>query len=173
MVYLQLFISFFKIGLFAFGGGYAIIAMIQHEITIHGWMTQAEFTDVIAISQSTPGPIGINSATWVGYTASGNIWGSVVATIAIMLPSFIIMMSLTRFYLVMAHNKYIEFAMTGLRPVVVALIASAALMLMNRETFIDYKSFIIFGIAFAASMKFRVHPILIILAAGIAGVLLY
>lgn len=95
MVYLQLFISFFKIGLFAFGGGYAIIAMIQHEITIHGWMTQAEFTDVIAISQSTPGPIGINSATWVGYTASGNIWGSVVATIAIMLPSFIIMMTLT------------------------------------------------------------------------------
>ena len=172
-IYIQLFISFFKIGLFGFGGGYAIISLIQHEIEIHGWMTQSEFTDIIAISQMTPGPIGINSATYVGYTASGTVLGSVVATFAIVLPSFLIMLTLSRFLFVLQGNKYMEFALLGLRPAVIGLIAAAALVLMNSENFIDYKSIILFGIAFIASFKFKLHPILLIILAGVAGLLLY
>jgi len=173
LIYLQLFISFFKIGLFGFGGGYAIISLIQHEILIHGWMTQSELTDIIAISQMTPGPIGINSATYVGYTATGNVWGAVIATFAIVLPSFIIMLTLCKFFFVMQNNKYMIYALQGLRPTVVGLIAAAALVLMNGENFIDYKSFILFGAAFIASFQFNLHPILLILGAGLAGFLLY
>ncbi|VBB48224.1 Chromate transport protein [uncultured Paludibacter sp.] len=172
-VYLQLFISFFKIGLFGFGGGYAILSLIQHEIEVHHWMTQKEFTDIIAISQMTPGPIGINSATYVGYTASGSIWGSVVATVAIVLPSFIIMIALVKFFFALQGNKYMEYAFLGLRPVVVGLIAAAALLLMNSENFIDYKSVIIFLAAFLLSFKFKLHPILLIIIAGVAGFILY
>ncbi len=172
-VYIQLFISFFKIGLFGFGGGYAILSLIQHEIEIHGWMTPSEFTDVIAISQMTPGPIGINSATYVGYTASGTILGSIVATFAIVHPSFIIMITLVRFFFYLRGNKYMEYALLGLRPAVIGLIAAAALVLMNSENFIDYKSIILFGIAFIASFKFKLHPILLIILAGLAGLLLY
>ena len=173
MIYLQLFISFFKIGVFAFGGGYAIITLIQHEIITHGWMTQSELTDIIAISQMTPGPIGINSATYVGYVTSGNIWGAVVATFAITLPSFLIMITITRFFMVMQKNRYMQYALQGLRPMVVGMIAAAAILLMNRENFIDYKSYILFGLAFVASLFFRVHPILIIIGAGVLGFVLY
>ena len=173
MIYLQLFISFFKIGLFGFGGGYAILPLIQYEILIHDWMTESELTDIIAISQVTPGPIGINSATYVGFTATGSIWGAVVATFAIVLPSFIIMLTLCRFMLVVQGNKYMNFALSGLRPVVAGLIAAAALLLANAENFIDYKSLILFGAVFILSFKFKLHPILLILLAGIAGVILY
>lgn len=172
-IYLQLFISFFKIGLFGFGGGYAIISLIQHDMISNGWMTQSELTDIIAISQMTPGPIGINCATYVGYTATGSVFGAVVATIAIILPSFIIMITICRFLLIIAGNKYFEFALQGLRPTVIGLIGSAALILMNNENFIDYKSIILFVIAFFLSFRFKVHPILIIVGAGIAGLILY
>lgn len=173
MIYLQLFISFFKIGVFAFGGGYAIITLIQHEIVTHGWMTQSELTDIIAISQMTPGPIGINSATYVGYVASGNIWGAVIATFAITLPSFLIMIAITRFFIVMQKNRYVQYTLQGLRPMVIGMIAAAAILLMNRENFIDYKSYILFALAFVASLFFKVHPILIIIAAGVLGFILY
>ena len=172
-IYIQLFVSFFKIGLFGFGGGYAIISLIQHEIEKHGWMTQSEFTDIIAISQMTPGPIGINSATYVGYTASGSVLGSVVATIAFILPSFLIMITLVKFFFYLKGNKYMEWAFLGLRPVVIGLIASAAILLMNKENFIDYKSVILFVLAFLASFKFKLHPILLIVFAAIAGLVLY
>lgn len=172
MVYWQLFIAFFKIGLFGFGGGYAILSLIQHEIDRYGWMSQQEFTDIIAISQMTPGPIGINSATYVGYTASGSVLGSVVATFAIVLPSFIIMLILCRLYLRLRGNIYIEGAFVGLRPVVVGLIGAAALLLMNKENFIDYKSYLLFGGVLVGSY-FKVHPILLIISAGIAGLFLY
>lgn len=172
-IYIQLFISFFKIGLFGFGGGYAIISLIQHEIEMHGWMTQKEFTDIIAISQMTPGPIGINSATYVGYTASGTVLGSAIATIAIVLPSFIIMLTLVKFFIALKGNKYLEWAFLGLRPVVIGLIAAAALLLMNKENFIDYKSIILFGASFIASFKYKIHPIFLIILAGVAGLLLY
>lgn len=173
MIYLQLFISFFKIGIFAFGGGYAIISLIQHEIISHGWITQSELTDIIAISQMTPGPIGINSATYVGYAASGNVFGAAVATFAITLPSFIIMITLTKFFMVMQKNKYLQYALQGLRPMVVGLIASAAILLMNNENFIDYKSYVLFGLAFLATFFLKVHPILVIVGAGVLGFVLY
>lgn len=173
-IYIQLFLSFLKIGLFAFGGGYAILSLIQHEIVVtQGWLTQNELTDIIAISQMTPGPIGINSATYVGYAATGSAWGAVVATVAIVLPSFVIMLTLSKFMLAVQGNKYMEYALQGLRPTVVGLIAAAALMLMNRENFIDYKSVLLFIAAFVLSFKFKMHPILLILLAGGAGLLLY
>lgn len=172
-VYIQLFVSFFKIGLFGFGGGYAILSLIQHEIEIHGWMTPSEFTDVIAISQMTPGPIGINSATYVGYTASGTILGSIVATFAIVLPSFIIMITLVRFLFYLRGNKYMEYAFLGLRPVVIGLIGAAAVVLMTDENFIDYISFIIFGAVFILSLRGKIHPIYLIVMAGIAGFIIY
>jgi chromate transporter len=159
--------------MFAFGGGYAIITLIQHEIMTFGWMTQSELTDIIAISQMTPGPIGINSATYVGYVASGSIWGAVVATFAITLPSFIMMIAITRFFMVMQKNRYIQYALQGLRPMVVGMIAAAAVLLMNNENFIDYKSYILFGLAFVASLFFKVHPILIVIGAGVLGFVLY
>lgn len=172
MVYWQLFFAFFKIGLFGFGGGYAILSLIQHEIERYGWMTQQEFTDIIAISQMTPGPIGINSATYVGYTASGSVLGAIVATFAIVLPSFMIMLVLCRLYLRLKGNVYIEGAFVGLRPVVVGLIASAALLLMNADNFIDYKSYLLFVLALIG-MFFKVHPILLIILAGCLGLVLY
>lgn len=172
-IYIQLFISFFKIGLFGFGGGYAILSLIQHEIEYHNWISQSEFTDIIAISQMTPGPIGINSATYVGYVASGTILGSVVATIAIILPSFIIMFILVKFFYALHGNKYLEYAFLGLRPVVIGLIGAAALLLLNSENFIDYKSVLIFLVAFLLSFRFNLHPILLIILAGLSGLLLY
>ena len=172
-IYIQLFLSFFKIGLFGFGGGYAIISLIQHEIEVHGWMTQSEFTDIIAISQMTPGPIGINSATYVGYTASGTVLGSIIATFAIVLPSFLIMLTLVRFFFALQGNKYLEWAFLGLRPAVIGLIGAAAILLMNRDNFIDYKSFIIFLLPFLLSFTGKFHPILLILMAGVAGFVIY
>ena len=100
MLYLQLFWTFFKIGLFGFGGGYAMLSLIQGEVvTAHGWLTSQQFTDIVAVSQMTPGPIGINSATYVGFTATGSVWGSVVATFAVCLPSFILMLTISKFFL--------------------------------------------------------------------------
>ena len=173
MIYLQLFWSFVKIGLFGFGGGYAIIPLIQHEMERNSWMTETEFTDIIAISQMTPGAIGINCATYVGYTASGSVFGAALAVFAICLPSFIIMLALCKFFFKYQQNTYVNSAFAFLRPVIVGLIASVALLLMNTQNFIDYKSFIIFGGVLVGSFFFKLHPIVLILLAGLAGFLLY
>ena len=136
MLYFQLFYTFFKIGLFGFGGGYAMLSMIQGEVvTRYGWLTPQEFTDIVAISQMTPGPIGINSATYVGFTATGSIWGSVIATLAVVLPSFILMLVISKFFLKYQKHPAVEAVFSGLRPAVVGLLASAALVLMNSENF--------------------------------------
>lgn len=182
MLYLQLFYTFFKIGLFGFGGGYAMLSMIQGEVvTRHHWLSTQEFTDIVAISQSTPGPIGINSATYVGYTATGNVWGATLATFAVVLPSFILMLTISRFFLKYQKNPAVEAVFSGLRPAVVGLLASAALVLMNAENFstpdTDLYTFIvsviIFLIAFVGTKRYKVNPILMIIACGIAGLLLY
>ena len=133
MLYVELLYSFLKIGLFGFGGGYAMLSLIQSEIVDkHGWITNAEFTDIVAISQMTPGPIAINSATYVGYAATGSIWGSVLATVGVCLPSMIIMMIITKCYLRLKENRVIKSIMFGMRPMVVALIGSAAIILIIR-----------------------------------------
>ena len=182
MLYLQLFYTFFKIGLFGFGGGYAMLSMIQGEVvTRYGWGTSQELTDIGAISQMTPGPIGINSATYVGFTATGSVWGSIIATLAVVLPSFILMLAISKFFLKYQKHPVVEAVFSGLRPAVVGLLASAALVLMNAENFSspkeDMYSFIIscliFLVAFVGTRKYKINPILMIVACGIAGLILY
>ena len=114
MIYLQLFYTFFKIGLFGFGGGYAMLSMIQGEVvTRYGWVTSQEFTDIVAISQMTPGPIGINAATYVGFTSTGSVWGSVVATFAVVFPSFILMLTISKFFLKYQKHPVVESCRTA------------------------------------------------------------
>ena len=182
MLYLQLFYTFFKIGLFGFGGGYAMLSMIQGEVvTRHDWLTSQEFTDIVAISQMTPGPIGINSATYVGFTATGSVWGPIIATLAVVLPSFILMLAISKFFLKYQKHPVVEAVFSGLRPAVVGLLASAALVLMNAENFSspkeDMYSFIIscliFLVAFVGTRKYKINPILMIVVCGIAGLILY
>ena len=182
MIYLQLFYTFFKIGLFGFGGGYAMLSMIQGEVvTRYGWLTAQEFTDIVAISQMTPGPIGINAATYVGFTATGSVLGSILATFAVILPSFILMLTISKFFLRYQKHPVVEAVFSGLRPAVVGLLASAALVLMTNENFGSptndtYQfivSVVIFLIAFIGTRKYKVNPILMILACGLAGFFLY
>ena len=156
MIYLQLFLSFLKIGLFGFGGGLAIFSLIQHEVEKYGWMTQEEFVDILAISQVTPGPIGINCATYVGYTATGSIWGSVLATTAIVIPSLVIMLTICKVYFVISsrfqRNIYFTRTMHMLRLSVLGMIGAAALLLIKpinqpSVSFIDWRSWVIFVVA--------------------------
>ncbi|MBR4810105.1 MAG: chromate transporter [Bacteroidales bacterium] len=193
---LQIASTFFVIGAFTIGGGYAMLSLLQTEVvTAHGWMTESAFTDVVAISQMTPGPIGINAATYVGYDvlfqATGLHWvgvfGSAVATLALILPSFIIVLLIVKFYTKFRGSTLYEGTMGWLRPTVVGLIAAAAVILVLRttwtgcvpsvevvrENFVDWKSWLLLAAAFAASMWGRVNPILLILAGAVAGILLY
>ena len=190
MIFLYLFYTFCKIGLFGFGGGYAMLSMIQGEVvTRYNWISASEFTDIIAISQMTPGPIGINSATYVGYTAVLNtgyneswaIFGSCIATFAVVFPSFILMVIISRFFLKYQKHPVVEAVFKGLRPAVVGLLAAAALVLMNAENFGSYQidlyqfiiSIIIFLVTFIGTRKYKINPILMIILCGVAGFLLY
>ncbi|MCQ4916067.1 chromate transporter [Bacteroides nordii] len=174
MIYWQLICVYLKIGVFGFGGGYAMLSLIQFEIVErYHWLTLQQFTDVVAISQMTPGPIGINSATYIGYTVTGNIWGAVIATVAVCLPSFLMVLFISYFFVKFKNNKYVNAAMSGLLPMSVALIGAAALLLMTKDNFIDYKSILIFVAAFFLTWKYKVHPILMILLAGVMGFILY
>lgn len=147
--------------MFGFGGGYAMLSLIQHEIVdIHHWLTPQQFTDVVAISQMTPGPIGINSATYVGYAVTQSVWGAVLATVAVCLPSFILVLLISYFFAKCKDNKYIKAAMSGLLPMSVALIASAALLMMNRENFMDYKVSVFCGSLFGyMEMESSPYPV--------------
>ena len=198
MIYLQLFLSFLKIGFFGFGGGLAIFSLIQHEIEKYGWMTQEEFVDILAISQVTPGPIGINCATYVGYTATGNVWGSLLATTAIVIPSLIIMLSICKIYFVIStrfqRNIYFTRTMHMLRLSVSGMIGAAALLLMKpigqpSVSFIDWRSWTIFSVvciftllpmfikksanSLKSALNLLSHPILLIILAGVAGYFIY
>lgn len=173
MTFLTLFWSFLKIGIFGFGGGYAILALIEHEVVdIHGWMTTAKFTDIVAISQATPGPIAINCATYVGYTATDSILGSAIATFAVCLPSLILASLAARFIYKFRDNKYVSAAFNGLRPAVVGLILAAGISLINQDNFTDYISVIIFAVV-ALATYFKANPIILLVLSGIAGYLLY
>jgi chromate transporter len=177
MIYLQLFLSYLKIGFFGFGGGYAMLSLIQNEIVVQNqWLTNAEFTDIVAISQMTPGPIAINSATYIGYSIAG-FWGSVVATIAVCLPALTLMILITKFFLMLQSNRYVKAAMSGMRIIIISMIGSAALLLMfptssDGRSFIDHWSWIIFGVTIYASYK-KVNPILLIVLSAIVGIVIY
>lgn len=172
-LYLTLFWIFFKIGLFGFGGGYAIAALIQDEIVYkHAWLTVSQFTDIMAISQVTPGPIAINCATYVGYAVTNSIWGSAIATFASCLGPFILVSLVVIGLQKIKNNPYVKAAFTGIRPAVIGLIASAALMLANGDNFIDLYSYLIFGIVALASLA-KANPIILLVLSGIAGYFLY
>ena len=190
MIFVELLCSFLMIGLFSFGGGYGMLSVIQGEVvTRHAWLTAAEFTDIVAVSQMTPGPIGINSATYVGYTAvfnaTGNellaVLGSLTASFAVMLPSIVLMLIVSRFFMKYSKHKNVENVFRLLRPAVVGLIASAALLLMTEENFGSptetplqfWVSVALFVAAFVAMKFFKVSPILILILAGAFGGVFY
>jgi chromate transporter len=193
---LQLAWTFFVIGAFTFGGGYAMLSLIQNQVVVeHPWISEATFTDIVAVSQMTPGPIGINSATYVGYdvllNATGSplmgVIGSLTATLALMLPSFIIVLLIVRFYQKFKTSALYKGTMDWLKPAVVGLIGAAAVILIIKttwtggvpniqvvsENFPDWKSWCLLGGAFAASYWGKVNPIYLILAGAAAGLLLY
>ena len=182
MIFLELFTTFFVIGMFTIGGGYAMLSLIQNEVvTVHGWIDDGTFTDIVAISQMTPGPIGINSATYIGYevlhTAGASefmcILGSFTATFAVVLPSFIIVLALCKVYEKWRNHYMFKGIMAGLKPATLGLIGTAALSLATPENFIDWKSFVICIIAFLALYFKKVGPFAIIGLGAIAGLILY
>ena len=190
MIFFELLCSFLMIGLFSFGGGYGMLSVIQGEVvTRHAWLTAAEFTDIVAVSQMTPGPIGINSATYVGYTAVLNatgsealaVLGSLTASLAVMLPSIVLMLIVSRFFMKYSKHRNVENVFRLLRPAVVGLIASAALLLMTEENFGSptetplqfWVSVALFVAAFVAMKFFKVSPILILILAGVFGGVFY
>ncbi len=182
MIYLELFSTFFIIGMFTIGGGYAMLSLIQNEVvTVHGWIDDGTFTDIVAISQMTPGPIGINSATYIGYEVLNNsgasefmcILGSFTATFAVVLPSFLIVLWICKIYDRYKNHYMFQGIMSGLKPATLGLIGTAALSLATPENFIDWKSFVLFIGAFIATFWGRVNPIKTIIAGGLIGLIIY
>ncbi|MEF9931482.1 MAG: chromate transporter [Bacteroidales bacterium] len=174
MIYLQLFYTFFVIGMFTFGGGYAMLSLIQNEVVVnHAWLTAQQFTDIVAISQMTPGPIGINSATYVGYTVTGSVLGSITATVAVSLPSFIIVLFICKLYTKFKESNIFESILKSLRPIVIGMIAAAAGILVTKDNFFDWTSWVLFAAAFIASQWLKVNPIITIIMSGIIGYFIY
>ncbi len=178
MIYIELIISYLKIGFLGFGGGYAMLSFIQYEVVQHHeWITGAQFAEIIAISQMTPGPIAINSATYIGYIVGG-VLGSVVATIAVCTPAMTLMIFVTKSYLHLKDNIYVANIMKAMRPIVIAMIGAAGISLIFPEdessaNFIDVWSWILFGLALAAAASKKVSVILIILLSAAAGIAIY
>ena len=198
-IYWQLVWAYIKIGIFGFGGGYAMLSLVEKSVVTPGWISETMFTDIVAISQMTPGPIGINSATYIGYVAPGEtdpalnnvgwgLLGSCLATLAVVIPSFILVLYSSHFIRKHSESGAIKAIFTGLRPVIVGLIASAAIMLMNAPNFnprgVDWQLWTNIGICAGAfclayfpiklkNKKFKIHPILIILIAGGLGLAMY
>lgn len=200
MIYLKLIWAYIKIGIFGFGGGYAMLSLVEHAVVDPGWISETMFTDIVAISQMTPGPIGINSATYIGYAAPRSVapdmfafpmWGvlgSVLCTLAVVIPSFLMVLYAAHFIHRHKESGVIKAIFSGLRPVVVGLIASAAILLMNRANFnpqgVPWQLYTNIGICAAAFLlvyfplpwrgrRIRLHPILVICMAGVAGLLIY
>lgn len=173
MIYLQLFLSFLKIGFFGFGGGYAMLSLIQNEVMVqHKWISATQFTDIVAVSQMTPGPIAVNSATFVGYAVTGNALGSVLATVAVCIPPLILMTVITRFYAKLRGNRYVEGVVGWLRPLTTGMIGASALMFANTETFSDIASVVIFAAVFIA-VWLGADSILMLALSAVAGIFLY
>ena len=182
MIFAELFITFFIIGMFTIGGGYAMLSLIQNEVvTVHGWIDYGTFTDIVAISQMTPGPIGINSATYTGYQVLANsgaseltcILGSFTATFAVVLPSFIIVLALCKVYEKWKDHYLFKGVMSGLKPATLGLIGTAALSLATPENFIDWKSFAICILAFIALYLKKIGPFAIIGLGALVGLIIY
>lgn len=189
MVFLELFYTFFIIGLFGFGGGYGMLSLIQTETVIHHhWLSSAEFTNIVAISQMTPGPIGINAATYCGYTAAHNagfgtwmaVLGSATATFALVLPSLILMVLISKMLMKYMKTSAVQDVFAGLRPAVVGMLGAAALLLMTEENFSSplthpwqfWVSVFLFVATFIGTKFLKINPIRMIGYAAVAGLLL-
>lgn len=170
-IFLQLFVSFFSIGLFAFGGGYAVLSFLQHEVARQGWMTTERFADLIAISQSTPGPIAINLATFVGYE-SGGVAGALLATLAVSLPGMIMISLFALFFFHFYEKPATQAVFKGLRPAVVGLIAAAAWRI-GQVALVNWAAVAIAGISCLLIAKWKVHPVFLVIGSAIAGILFF
>ncbi|MBQ7420505.1 MAG: chromate transporter [Prevotella sp.] len=190
MIFLCLFYTFFMIGLFGFGGGYSMLSLIQHETVEHWhWLSASDFTDIVAISQMTPGPIGINSATYCGYMAVAKagystplaVLGSITATLALILPSLILMILISKLFMTHMHSPSVQSIFKGLRPAVVGLLAAATLLLCTRDNFSAPSEnpwqFFISCALFAATAfgtgYLKINPIRMICYCAVAGLLLF
>lgn len=174
MIYLKLCLVFLKIGLFNFGGGYAMISFIQNEVVVrNSWLTASEFTDIVAVSQMTPGPLGINMATYTGYSVSGNIWGAALSTFCLCLPSFAMMLFLSRWLIRNHSSDEVRQVFSVLKPAVAGLIAAAALLMCNRDNFTDWRGVLIFAASFIALYRYKISPLKIIAASGCLGLVLF
>ena len=182
MIFWELFSTFFVIGMFTIGGGYAMLSLIQNEVvTVHGWISDGTFTDIVAISQMPPGPIGINSATYIGFEVLANtgapqfvcVLGSFTATFAVVLPSFIIVLGLCKVYEKWKNHYMFQGIMSGLKPATLGLIGTAALGLATPENFIDWKSFVICIAAFIALYFKKIGPFGIIGLGALVGLIIY
>ena len=173
IMFLKLFWSFFKIGLFGFGGGYGMISMIQFDVVDkNGWMTNSEFADILALSQMTPGPISINCATYIGYN-QGGIIGAIFTTFALCLPTILLMTIVITWLFKNKENHYVKALLSSLNPIVVGLIFSAGVLMMNKENFVGFESVIVCAIVFVATFFFKVNPIYLIIMSGIFGYFYY
>ena len=184
MIYIELLWSFFQIGLFSIGGGYAAMPLIQNQVVdVHPWLTMTQFADIMTIAEMTPGPIAINSATFVGIQVAG-IPGAIIATVGCVLPSCVIVMTLAYIYYRFRGLKMVQGVLSGLRPAVVAMIASAGISLVVMSFYgertlpadlsgINLISVIIFTVGFLILKKWKVNPIYVMMGAGVAGVLMY
>lgn len=187
MILLEIFWSFFQIGLFSIGGGYAALPLIEHQvIEVHSWLTMSEFADLLTISQMTPGPIALNASTFVGTRVAG-LPGAIIATIGCVTPSCIIVLTLSYFYFKYKNLSSIQGIMKGLRPAVVSLIASAGLSILLLAVFksedvtiltmkisdINYISVVLVVLCVVLLRRFKLDPIKVMLAAGIVGILIY
>lgn len=178
MIYFILFITFFKIGAFTFGGGYAMLPLVEQEVIAHGWLSGEDILNFIAISESTPGPFAVNMSTYVGSQTAG-IPGAICATLGVVLPSFIIILLIAKAYEKFQKNKYVNGAMIGLKGVVVGLIGAALISgirqvyvptgtyIFNTEMIIGIILFIIFFLA----LKKKINPIFVIILSGIIGII--
>ncbi|MBQ9678436.1 MAG: chromate transporter [Prevotella sp.] len=190
MIFIYLFLTFFEIGLFGFGGGYGMLSLIQHETVEHWhWLSASEFTDIVAISQMTPGPIGINSATYCGYTAVKNagygiplaILGSTTATFALVLPSLVLMILISKMFMRHMNSPVVQSVFKGLRPAVVGLLAAATLLLCTRDNFSApsenpwqfYISCALFAATAFGTGVLKINPIRMICYSAVAGLLLF
>lgn len=170
MILLQLFLTFTLIGILNFGGGYAMVSFIQNQVVdIHGWLTIQEYTDMLAISQATPGPIAINTATYTGFKIAG-VSGALVATFALVLPAFFVILGLMYIFQHYPDNKYLQWGFGGTKPMVMALILSSALTL-GMENIVSLYDLTLFLLAFILLRRFKLNPVALILLFGAWGII--
>lgn len=191
MIYIKLLLTFLKIGLFSFGGGYAMIPMIEKEIEGNGWLSASEFFDIVAIAEMTPGPIAVNSATFVGYKTAGFL-GGLTATIGVVIPSLVLILIISRFFFKFQKYPLNTAVFYGVRPVIAGLIATAAIFVSETAIFkgklttnlilklfrhpldiINVGSIFIFAVSLIALRRTKLHPILVIALSGALGILIF